>query len=129
MSGISRYTQTLFGPGTLTGLRDGQLLDRFVTGHDEAAFEELLRRHGPLVLSLCRRRLEDPEDVADAFQATFLVLVRKAGSLRDRDRLSKWLYGVARRVSGRARGSAHRRRKIEGLAAVQPAVVDDVPRA
>src|SRR4051812_34738617 len=128
MAGVSRYTHTLFGPGTLTGLRDGQLLDRFATGHDEAAFEELLRRHGPLVLGLCRRRLESPDDIADAFQATFLVLVRKAGSLRDRDRLGNWLYGVARRVSSRARVSASRRRTIERLAAFEPVVHDDADR-
>src|SRR5262245_7088759 len=82
---------------------DEELLGRFVTGRDPAAFEALVRRHAPLVLGVCRRRLSRPQDVEDAFQATFLVLLRKAGSVRGR--LTCWLYGVANRVALRARAA------------------------
>lgn len=101
-------------------LRDGidppdvRLLHRFLHDRDESAFETLVDRHGPLVLSVCRRYLRDPRDVEDAFQATFLVLVRRGGDLRDRDALASWLYGVARRVAIRARSNALRRRDREG---------------
>src|SRR3954447_19520614 len=84
----------LFGPGTLNGLAEGQLLERFLQRRDEAAFEALVTRHGPMILGVCRGLLPDPNDAEDAFQATFLVLVRRAGSIRDRDRLGPWLYGV-----------------------------------
>src|SRR5262245_65523066 len=77
------------------GLPDGQLLDRWVGARDEAAFELILRRHGPLVLGVCRRLLDRAEDVEDAFQATFLMLVRKAHDIRRRDALGRWLYMVA----------------------------------
>jgi Sigma-70 region 2 len=66
----------LLSAGTLTGLSEGQLLERFIADRDEAAFEELIARHGPMVLGICRRWLDDPHDVEDAFQATFLVLMR-----------------------------------------------------
>src|SRR6516164_2472292 len=81
--------------------------------HDEAAFSALVATHGPMVLGVCRRVLSDPNDVEDAFQATFLVLVKKAGSIRDRSVLGTWLYGVARRVALRARVNARRRRSCE----------------
>ena len=91
----------LFGHGTSIGLSEGELLDRFVRGHDESAFETLVARHGPMVLGVCRQLLQDPNDVDDAFQATFLILVRKAGTLRRSDLLGNWLYGVAYRVAAR----------------------------
>ena len=99
----------LFRHGTTAGLSEGELLERFVRGNDEAAFEVLMARHGPMVLGVCRQLLRDPNDVDDAFQATFLVLVRKAGTLRRRDLLGNWLYGVAFRVATRARAVAARR--------------------
>jgi RNA polymerase sigma factor (sigma-70 family) len=101
--------ERLFGEGTSVGLSEGELLERFVTGHDEVAFEALVARHGPMVLGVCRQFLRDPNDVDDAFQATFLVLVRKAGTLRRRDLLGNWLYGVANRVAARARTLSARR--------------------
>src|SRR5262245_43503815 len=101
--------QKLFGRGTISGLSEGQLLARFVGEHDEIAFEAIVSRHGPMVLGICRRLLDDPNDVEDAFQATFLVLVRRASSLRDRELLSNWLYGVALRVATRARRDRTRR--------------------
>ena len=94
--------RTLFGRGTLVGLSEVLLLDRFVAHRDEAAFEAIVSRHGPMVLGVCRRVLDDPADIEDAFQATFLVLVRRSGSLRNPELLANWLYGVAHRVSVRA---------------------------
>src|SRR5262249_42178275 len=91
------------------GATEGELLDRFIRSRDEAAFEALMARHGPMVLGICRRLLRDPNDVDDAFQATFLVLVRKAGTLRRRDLLGNWLYGVAHRVATRSRCLAVKR--------------------
>src|ERR1700732_1742803 len=82
---------------------DGQLLERFLAQRDEVAFEELVRRHGAMVLGVCRRVLRNEHDVEDAFQATFLVLVRKAGSVQSRDLVGPWLYGVAYRTAVRAR--------------------------
>jgi RNA polymerase sigma factor (sigma-70 family) len=86
------------------GLSDGQLLDRFVRQRDEAAFEAMFWRHGPMVLAVCRRMLP-PADAEDAFQATFLVLVRKAASISRREAVGAWLYRVAYRVALRARAT------------------------
>ncbi len=101
--------ERLFQHGTAVGLTEGELLERFVAARDEAAFEALIARHGPMVLGVCRRLLRDPNDVDDAFQATFLILVRKAGSLQRCDLLGNWLYGVAHRVAKRAQILAARR--------------------
>jgi RNA polymerase sigma factor (sigma-70 family) len=110
----------------VAGVTESGLLARFLTQGDGVAFESLVARHGPMVLGVCRRVLSDPHDVEDAFQATFLVLVRKAGSLRDGDRLGPWLHGVASRIAVRARSQASRRRAIEGRAA-RAATVDASP--
>jgi RNA polymerase sigma factor (sigma-70 family) len=91
---------------------DGALLQRFTAG-DGAAFDELLRRHGNLVYGVCRRVLRHQQDAEDAFQATFLVLARKARSLDGRDTLAGWLYTVARHIALRARAAAARRRDRE----------------
>ena len=105
--------QRLFGEGTVVALDESQLLDRFLSLGDESAFEAILRRHGPMVLGVCRHVLDDYHDVEDAFQATFLILVKKAHSIRDRDVLGTWLYGVARRVAVRAQTKARRRQLRE----------------
>jgi RNA polymerase sigma factor (sigma-70 family) len=92
-------------------LPDTQLLERYVRERDEAAFEALLHRHGPLVFGVCQRLLYDAQDVEDAFQATFLILARKAASIVPQSLVGNWLYGVAYRVAARARKSACRRRR------------------
>ncbi len=123
--------RTLFGAGTSVGLDDTQLLDRFLAGRDEvagAAFEALVSRHGPMVLGVCRETLRDAHDAQDAFQATFLVLARKAGSIRRRDSLASWLFGVARKVATRSKSDAARRRARERQAAVSEVVEPDPGR-
>jgi RNA polymerase sigma factor (sigma-70 family) len=96
------------GPGG-TGPTDGQLLDRFVAHRDEEAFGVLLERHGRLVFNVCRRILHDSHNAEDAFQATFLVLAQKANSIRRLDSVASWLYGVAYRISVRAKARAQKR--------------------
>jgi RNA polymerase sigma factor (sigma-70 family) len=110
---VLREIQRLFRGGTASGLTEWQLLRRYVAEGDASAFEVLLSRHGPMVLGVCRRMLDDPTDVEDAFQATFLVLVRRAGALREHDVLGLWLYGVAFRVALRARSASSLRRRRE----------------
>ncbi len=92
---------------------DKNLLDRFSRSRDQAAFAALVQRHGPMVLAVCRRVTAHPQDAEDAFQAVFLVLARKAGTILTPGLLGNWLYGVAVRVSQRARRSATRRRGWE----------------
>src|SRR5947199_4120753 len=106
---VLRQIHRLFERGSVGGLTEWQLLHRYATGRDESAFEALVARHGPMVLGVCRRVLDDPHAAEDAFQATFLVLVRKARSLGEHDAIGHWLYGVACRVALRARSEAARR--------------------
>jgi RNA polymerase sigma factor (sigma-70 family) len=111
----------LFQFGAMGAWPDGQLVALFVSDREggEAAFRVLLHRHGPMVMGVCHRVLGDAHAAEDAFQATFLVLVRKAGTLRDRDLLANWLYGVAHRVARKAKAAASRRRDVERDAAGQ----------
>ena len=108
-----RQINRLLADGAVTGFSDAQLLERFVSGHDAAAFEALVARHGPMVLSVCRGILKDPNDAEDAFQATFLILVKKSGTFRGHVALGPWLYQVAHRVAIRANAAAARRRECE----------------
>jgi RNA polymerase sigma factor (sigma-70 family) len=118
-SGMNRLVHCLCRTA-LGGLTDRQLLEALVTRRDEAAFEVLLRRHGPMVLGVCRRVLGNAHDAEDAFQATFLVLVKKAAVVRKRDALASWLYGVASRTARKARARDARRRVKERQAAARP---------
>src|SRR5262249_23067276 len=102
------------------GLTDGQLLARFVACRDECAFTTLVRRHGPMVLSVCRRALHHEQDAEDAFQAAFLVLARKAQSVAKRESVGSWLYSVAYHVALKARGVGARRRARERQVDVLP---------
>src|SRR5690242_13113592 len=94
-------------------LTDRQLLACFAARHEDAAFVALVRRHGPMVLGVCRRLLRQEQDAEDAFQATFLVLARKASGLGWQESVAGWLYQVASRISLKARAQAARRRLLE----------------
>src|SRR5262249_39741110 len=103
----------LFEAGTVGGLSDGELLERFVSRREAIAgpaFAALVERHGPMVLGVCRALLRDVHTAEDAFQATFLVLARRAAAIREPGLLANWLYGVAHRVARKARAQALRRR-------------------
>jgi HlyD family secretion protein len=129
-SDLMHHVRTLFGTGVIAGLSDAELLDRFRAKRPEAgdarmaaeaAFEVLVDRHAPMVLGVCRRALTDPGEIEDAFQATFLVLVRRAPSVRAGDSLGRWLYGVARRVAAKARFRSRRGRARFAPLAAEPA--------
>jgi RNA polymerase sigma factor (sigma-70 family) len=122
---LADFLSRVAEPGWAAGLTDGELLERFLARRDEAAFTALVRRHGPAVLGVCRRILHHSQDAEDAFQATFLVLVRSAASIRKRRSVGSWLYGVARRVAVRVRGDRARRRQAEQHAPARAAA--DVP--
>ena len=114
---VLRSIQSLFSVGTVGGKSDGELLEQFLRRRDEgaeAAFAALVGIHGPMVWDVCRGILSDSHAAEDAFQATFLVLARRAGSIRRRDAVGPWLHGVARRVAVRARAAAGRRRLAKG---------------
>jgi RNA polymerase sigma factor (sigma-70 family) len=113
MSGVVRHLRRAALPLAGAELTDGQLLERFVTARDEAAFEVLVRRHGPMVLGVCRRVLAASHDAEDAFQATFLVLAHKPAAVLARESVASWLYGVAYRTAQKARATTARRRKKE----------------
>src|SRR4051794_5330599 len=114
--GTSRFTRqlrrTLLAPGA-DGLSDADLLEAFLARRDEAAFAALVRRHGPAVLGVCRRVTGSAPDAEDAFQATFLVLARRAATVVPRSALGPWLYGVAYHTARRARAVLARRRARE----------------
>jgi RNA polymerase sigma factor (sigma-70 family) len=113
------HIRKLYAP-PLADAPDGQLLERYVGGRDEAAFAALLRRHGPMVLDVCRRVLRQTQDAEEAFQATFLLLARQAHSIRKRGSVGPWLHGAAFRVALKARTQAARRRRRERAAAAAP---------
>ncbi len=119
----ARSLRLLFGGGTLVGLTDGQLLERFARGHAdiaEAAFAILVDRHGALVLRACRGILGNSHDAEDAFQTTFLTLARRGGSLWIRDSVAPWLHRVACRAAMNVRRAAARRRRAERDATIRP---------
>ena len=113
---VARQIESLYGGGSVAGLTDRQLVDRFVSRRDAAgedAFAALVARHGPMVLGVCRQLLVDRQHAEDAFQAVFLVLARRARSVRDPDLLGNWLYGIALRTARKARARLARQRRSE----------------
>ncbi len=130
---LIRDLDLIGGSGSVAGLTDAELVGRFAGRRDgaaEVAFGALVARHGPTVLATCRRTLGDPSDADDAFQATFLVLARKAGSVRVGDSLAPWLRGVARRVAGRSLARSRRQRRFEVPAAgAEPSAEADLDSA
>jgi RNA polymerase sigma factor (sigma-70 family) len=120
--GAFRRIRQLVAAPAAPSTSDAQLLQRFVSQRDESAFELLVWRHGPMVHGVCRRVLRDPHDADDAFQATLLVLARKAASICERDSVGGWLYRVAYRVALRARDGASRRARHERGVPELPAV-------
>jgi RNA polymerase sigma factor (sigma-70 family) len=121
-SPVSHFLRRLSVAHLVAAVPDDELVKRFAVHREEAAFAALVRRHGPLVLGVCRRVLTDAHAAEDCFQATFLVLARKAGSLQGPQALGPWLYGVATRTALRARARAARRGVCERRAAVAEAV-------
>ena len=122
LTAVVRHLRQLIRRQGAGEVADSQLLERFVRQRDEAAFEVLVWRHGPAVLGLARRLLHDAHDAEDVLQATFLTLVRKAGSIGKRASLGSWLYKVAFRIALRARARASRANSC-------PALVEDLPAA
>ena len=125
-NGLLRHVRRLLGSQP-DATADGTLLQRFALHADDAAFAALVHRHGPLVWSVSRRVARHEQDAEDVYQATFLLLARKAGAIRKRNAIASWLYGVAHRLALRTRCDAARRRQHEGQAAgstVTPACDD-----
>src|SRR5271156_6617838 len=113
---VREQIQTLYTLGTLGGLSEAQLLELFLTRDDdvaENAFAALVHRHGPMVLGVCRRMLPGVHDAEDAFQATFLILARRAASIGRREQLANWLHGVAIRTAKEVRRRAARQHMRE----------------
>ncbi|QEH35976.1 ECF RNA polymerase sigma factor SigE [Aquisphaera giovannonii] len=136
MGSVAGPLNRLIGAGSLVGLGDGELLERFLSDRDEEAFAAIVTRHGPMVLRVCRGVLRNASDAEDAFQATFLILVRKARSLRGYADVGGWLHRVAYRVAIQANADAARRRTREREAGAMaevmasgPAEVDEVTPA
>src|SRR5215472_5121151 len=109
MSEVIRYLRSLLRLPEGAEPTDGQLLECFVSRRESAAVAALVRRHGPMVWGVCRRVLQNHHDAEDAFQATFLVLVRRAASVVPREAVGNWLYGVAHRTALKARATAAKR--------------------
>src|SRR5262245_31449848 len=120
-SQLRRVLQTL-GGATLAqaGLTDGQLLEDYLRSREGAAFAALVQRHGPMVWGVCRRVLAHHHDAEDAFQATFLVLARKATSIRPREMVANWLHGVAQRTALKAKSLMSKRQRKEQQVANLP---------
>jgi RNA polymerase sigma factor (sigma-70 family) len=120
MSGVIQHLRRAVLLRDGAGLTDGQLLEDYISRRDEAAFAVLVRRHAPMVWGVCRRVLRNDHDAEDAFQATFLVLVRKAASITSRELLANWLYGVAHQTGLKARAIAAKRKGRESQVKEMP---------
>jgi RNA polymerase sigma factor (sigma-70 family) len=136
LTAVLRHIRTLAAAGQFDDIPDGQLLERFAVDRDEIAFEVLMRRHGPLVRGACTRLLGNRPERDDVFQAVFMVLARKASSIRRRASVASWIYGVTLRLAReqRARLSRRHRREqtpgsLEEMAEKRPMNSDPVQRA
>jgi RNA polymerase sigma factor (sigma-70 family) len=127
MNGVVRRVRSAVWESA--GLTHAQLLDDYVSRHDASAFAALVRRHGPMIRGVCRRILPNHRDAEDAFQATFIVLVRTAGAISSRGLLANWLYGVAHQTALKARATAARRkgRERQVTEMPEPAVTQSDP--
>jgi RNA polymerase sigma factor (sigma-70 family) len=123
LGGFLQHLRKAMAAETLASLSDRELVERFLASREEASFQALLQRHGPMVLRVCRRALSDEQDVEDVFQATFLVLAREAHAIRKYESLANWLHGVAHRVAVNAQKARARRHKHETQAAVAAGAV------
>src|SRR5262245_16895784 len=133
MDSLLTHLRRTIPPPVDEGVKDSQLLERFLSVRDEAAFTALVNRHGAMVLGTCQRVLNNRHDAEDAFQAAFLVLVRKGASVKPRERLANWLYGVAYRTALRARAMKAKRyakenhaRSLQRLEAPAESGLDDL---
>jgi RNA polymerase sigma factor (sigma-70 family) len=120
---VLRFLRRLAVRGQATQLQDSELLERFVAKRDEDAFAALVQRHGPMVYRICLQVLDNESDAEDSFQATFLVLSRKASSVRKQQSVGSWLFGVAHHVATNLRRTRGRRRSRESKIA-EPLVAD-----
>src|SRR5262249_18248668 len=111
LSGFLRRLTRRMAAETLIDEPDQQLVEQFLAKRDEAAFEALIRRHGPMVYSVCWWVLQQDQDAEDAFQATFLVLAQKLRTVRKHASLASWLHGVARRIALKAKAQVAKRRR------------------
>src|ERR1700722_9166872 len=118
---LGRDLERLFREGSLSGASDAQLLERFVNDGDAQAFEALVARHREMLLRTCHDLLGDAADAEEAFQATVVILLRRAGSIREKDAIGGWLHRVACRVAKRTRVLAARRRVSEARAMAKKA--------
>src|SRR5271166_4200513 len=113
MSQVIQHLRRIVLLSDVASMTDGQLLNRYVEGGDEDAFAVLVKRHGPMVWGVCRRLLANHQNAEDAFQATFLVLVRKAATVLPRQMVANWLYGVAHMTAHRCKVAAAKGRRRE----------------
>src|SRR5262245_32465265 len=127
---LDNLSRSLAGPG-LDELSDAELLRRYLDGRDDrdSVFAGLVRRHGPMVLAVCRRVLRNEADAEDAFQAVFVVLARQASAVRPREAVGNWLYGVAVNTARKARVMASRQRKRDRKAGAARRPADNPPDA
>src|SRR5262245_28811803 len=123
---LRRLTRRMAGE-TLRDQSDRQLVERLVAGRDEAVFETIVRRHGPMVYRVCWRVLQQEQDTEDAFQATFLILAQQFRTVRRPASLASWLHGTARRVALKARAQGATRRRHEQKAATANFPPEEVP--
>jgi len=125
LNGVFRHVRGVARAHWADETSDGQLLERFICRREDAAFEALVLRHGPMVLGVCRRVLRRVHDAEDAFQATFLVLARKASGIRRRELVGNWLYGTAYRAALEAKAARRRVREAQVSLMPETEVIDD----